>query len=330
MLKSVREKTRGLTSTGIPIPALISFAIIVIFTATQTEQFLSIENMLSIADQAAVALVVVCGLTFVILMGSIDLSIQGVIAASAMSVSLLVSNDRTKFDIGIGGAFIVGILVGAIIGLIAGISVTLIRIPSFIVTIATWNFGLGIGYILFGSASQPGIQDEKFLNLSIDTYLGLSKVVWIAIGVLIMTFVIQRYTVFGRYAYVIGGSEEVAILSGVNVKKYRTMAFIFSGATSGLAGTLLVSKMGIGAVDSGEGLLFFAISSVVIGGTLLNGGRGGILHSIVGVLIMTTIYISMILLDVNSFFQKIVQGTVVLTVVLVAAWKERKPLRTVI
>ena len=330
MLKPVREKIRGLTYAGIPIPALISFAIIVIFTAIQTEQFLSIENMLSIADQAAVALVVVCGLTFVILMGSIDLSIQGVIAASAMSVSLLVSNDRTKFDVGTGGAFIVGILVGAIIGLIAGISVTLIRIPSFIVTIATWNFGLGIGYILFGSASQPGIQDETFLNLSIDTYLGLSKVVWIAIGVLIITFLIQRYTVFGRYAYVIGGSEEVAILSGVNVKKYRTMAFVFSGATSGLAGTLLASKMGIGAVDSGEGLLFFAISSVVIGGTLLNGGRGGILHSIVGVLIMTTIYISMILLDVNSFFQKIVQGTVVLVVVLVAAWKERKPLRTVI
>ena len=126
MLKSVREKTRGLTSIGIPIPALISFAIIVIFTATQSEQFLSIENMLSIADQAAIALVVVCGLTFVILMGSIDLSIQGVIAASAMSVSLLVSNDRTKFDVGIGGAFIVGILVGAIIGLIAGIFSTLL------------------------------------------------------------------------------------------------------------------------------------------------------------------------------------------------------------
>jgi len=326
---TLKGKLNKFTTVNLPIPGIISLLIICIFTTTQSSQFLTIMNLQAIADQAAITLIIACGLTFVILMGSIDLSIQGVIAASAMSVSLLIANDRTKFNLGF-GVFFVGIGIGAFIGLLAGLAVTLIHIPSFIVTIATWNFGLGVGYILFGSASQPGILDKRFLALGIDTFLGLSKIVWIAIAVALLSFAIQRYTIFGRYAFVIGGSEEIALLSGINVKKYRLLAFIFSGATSGLAGTLLASKMGIGAVNSGEGLLFLTISSVVIGGTLLNGGRGGILHTIIGVLIMTTIYIAMILLDISSFFQKIVQGLVVLIVVVIAGWKQRKPQRTVV
>jgi len=321
--------TKRFTGAGLPIPALVALLIICIFTSTQSTQFLTLENFKAIADQAAITLIIACGLTFVILMGSIDLSIQGVIAASAMSTSLLIANDRTDFNMGF-GVFGIGIGIGALIGLLAGLAVTVIRIPSFIVTIATWNFGLGIGYILFGSGSQPGIQDKKFIGLGIDTFFGLTKIVWIAVGIAALSFIIQRYTIFGRYAYVIGGSEETALLSGINVKRFRVLAFIFSGATSGLAGTLLASKMGIGAVNSGEGLLFLTISSVVIGGTLLNGGRGGILHSIIGVLIMTTIYIAMILLGVSSFFQNIVQGLVVLIVVVIASWKQRKPLRTVL
>jgi ribose transport system permease protein len=329
MFNLLKKEKKRFTSTGLPIPALIALLIICIFTSTRSPQFLTIENFGAIADQAAITLIIACGLTFVILMGSIDLSIQGIIAASAMSVSLLIANDRTDFSLG-NGVFIVGIGIGATIGLLAGIAVTLIRIPSFIVTIATWNFGLGIGYMLFGSGQQPGIQDKEFIGLGIETFLGLTKIVWIAVAVAVLSFMIQRYTIFGRYAYVIGGSEETALLSGINVKKYRILAFVFSGATSGLAGTLLASKMSIGAVNSGEGLLFLTVSSVVIGGTLLNGGRGGILHSVIGVLIMTTIYIAMILLDVSSFFQKIVQGLVVLIVVVIASWKQRKPLRTVL
>jgi ribose transport system permease protein len=329
MFNLLKNEKKRFTSTGLPIPALIALLIICIFTSTRSPQFLTIENFNAIADQAAITLIIACGLTFVILMGSIDLSIQGIIAASAMSVSLLIANDRTNFNLG-NGVFIVGIGIGAFIGLLAGIAVTLIRIPSFIVTIATWNFGLGIGYMLFGSGQQPGIQDKEFIGLGIETFLGLTKIVWIAVAVALLSFMIQRYTIFGRYAYVIGGSEETAILSGINVKKFRILAFVFSGGLSGLAGTLLASKMSIGAVNSGEGLLFLTVSSVVIGGTLLNGGRGGILHSIIGVLIMTTIYIAMILLDVSSFFQKIVQGLVVLIVVVIASLKQRKPLRTVL
>lgn len=329
MLKFVTQKFANVTSHELPIPAFISLMIIFIITGTLSPQFLTVENFQALADQAAITLILACGLTFVILMGSIDLSSQGLIAASAMSVSLLVANDRTKFNFGL-SAILIGISIGALIGLVAGLSLIYIRIPSFIATIATWNIGLGIAYILFGGASQPGVEDEKFLALSFDTFMGLSKVVWIAVGVFILFFLIQKFTVFGRYTFVIGGSEEVALLSGINVKFYRTLAFVLSGACSGLAGALLVSKMGIGAVNAGQDLLFLTISSVVIGGTLLSGGRGGILHSLIGVLIMTSIYISMILLDVDSLYQGILEGFVVLFVVTISYWKQRQPLKTVV
>jgi ribose transport system permease protein len=324
LLKGIRFNTSNL-----PIPAAVAFLIISLGTATKSTEFLTLSNFAVIADQAAITMIIACGLTFVILMGSIDLSTEGLIAASAMATSLLIANDRTLYNFGF-WVFPVGLAVGALIGLLAGVIVTRVRIPSFIVTIATWNLGLGIGYILFGSASQPGVTDEDFLRFGYETILGLTKPVWTAIIVVIVSMLIQRFTKFGRYAYVIGGSEEIAILSGIDVKKYRTLALSYSGAMSGLAGSLLVTRMGIGAVNSGQGLLFASISSVVIGGTLLNGGRGGILHSIVGVLIMVTMSISMILLDVSSYYQGIVQGAVVIIVISAAAWRHRRPLRVVV
>jgi ribose transport system permease protein len=114
------------------------------------------------------------------------------------------------------------------------------------------------------------------------------------------------------------------------VKRFRTLSLVLSGALSGLAGSVIVAKSGIGAVQAGEGQLFLGIAAVVIGGTLLSGGRGGILHSVVGVYIMITISVAMILLDVSDFYQQIVQGSVVLLVVSSTSWRQRRPLRTVV
>lgn len=262
-------------------------------------------------------------------MGSIDLSVQGVMAASSMTTSLLVANDRNLNDWGL-WSIAAGMAVGGLIGLIAGLAVTYLRIPSFLVTIATWNIGLGLAYVLFGNTSQPSVKDETMLGLGLDTFLGLSKATWVAIVVVVFCMWLQTRTKFGRYAYVIGGSEEIAKLSGINIKKFRTLSMVLAGALSGLAGSMIVAKSGIGAVQAGEGQLFLGIAAVVIGGTLLSGGRGGVLHSVVGVYIMITISVAMILLDVSDFYQQIVQGAVVLIVVSGTAWKLRRPLRTVV
>lgn len=327
--KNVLRIKAALSRGNIPFPALISLLLVSAFTATRSSEFLTFDNLTVIADQASVTIIIVCGLTFVILMGSIDLSVQGVMAAASMTTALLVANDRNANDFGYLSIF-AGMLVGALIGLLAGLAVVRLRIPSFLVTIATWNIGLGLAYILFGNTSQPGIEDEGMIGLGLDSFLGFSKPTWVALFVVLVCLWLQTRTKFGRYAYVIGGSEEIALLSGINVKRFRVLSLVLAGSLSGLAGAMIVAKSGIGAVQAGEGQLFLGIASVVIGGTLLSGGRGGVLHSVIGVFIMITISTAMILLDVSDFYQQIVQGTVVLLVVSATAWRQRRPLRTVV
>lgn len=327
--EKVRAVRASLSRGNIPFPALFSLFLVCAFTATKSAEFLTFDNFSVIADQASVTIIIVCGLTFVILMGSIDLSVQGVMAAASMTTALLVDNDRNSNNFGY-FSILAGMVVGALIGLVAGLAVTRLRIPSFLVTIATWNIGLGLAYVLFGNTSQPGVEDKKMLGLGLDTFLGFSKPTWVAFFVVLFCLWLQTRTKFGRYSYVIGGSEEIALLSGINVKRFRVFALIVAGALSGLAGSMIVAKSGIGAVQAGEGQLFLGIASVVIGGTLLSGGRGGVLHSVIGVFIMITISTAMILLDVSDFYQQIVQGGVVLLVVSSTAWRQRRPLRTVV
>jgi len=207
--------------------------------------------------------------------------------------------------------------------------VTRLRIPSFLATVATWSVFSGIALILFGSTAKPLVTDTSFTALSSTRWLGLTKASWIAIGVVVVGLLIQRYTRFGRYAYVIGGSEEIAKLSGINVRRYRNAAFVISGACCALAGSLTVARTGIGSVRPADGLMFLAISCVVIGGTLLTGGRGGILHSVIGVLILTVIVTGMVLVGVSSFYQQIIQGAVVLLAVIAVGWKQRRTMRVV-
>lgn len=327
--EKIKAARSALSRGNFPFPALFSLLIVCAFTATKSSEFLTFDNFSVIADQASVTIIIVCGLTFVILMGSIDLSVQGVMAASSMTTALLVANDRNSNNFGY-LSIVAGMAVGALIGLLAGVAVVRLRIPSFLVTIATWNIGIGLAYILFGNTSQPGVEDKKMLGLGLDTVFGFSKPTWVAFSVVVFCLWLQTRTKFGRYAYVIGGSEEIAMLSGINVKRFRVLALMVGGALSGLAGAMIVAKSGIGAVQAGEGQLFLGIASVVIGGTLLSGGRGGVLHSVIGVFIMITISTAMILLDVSDFYQQIVQGAVVLLVVSSTAWRQRRPLRTVV
>jgi len=302
--------------------------VLVALVSSKSPEFLTAGNLANIVDQAAIPLVIVVGLTFVILMGSIDLSIEGQMAVGSMSAALLVANDRNTMDLGF-WVFPLVIAIGAVLGLASGLAVTRLRIPSFLATVATWSVFSGIALILFGTTAKPLVTDTSFTALSSTRWLGLTKASWIAIGVVVVGLLIQRYTRFGRYAYVIGGSEEIAKLSGINVRRYRNAAFVISGACCALAGCLTVARTGIGSVRPADGLMFLAISCVVIGGTLLTGGRGGILHSVIGVLILTVIVTGMVLVGVSSFYQQIIQGAVVLLAVIAVGWKQRRTMRVV-
>lgn len=323
-------RTRRLLGHGaIPVPALIALlAVSGVLTILNT-RFMSVTNLQTIVDQAAVPAVIVVGLTFVVLMGSIDLSVEGVVAVGSMVTSLLVMNDRNDIALGV-LAVPIAMAFGAILGVIAGFAVTRLRIPSFLATIATWYIGRGVAELLFGDQAKPRVLDEGFIGLSHPVFLGFSGLVWLAIGVVLFGLLVQQFTRFGRYAYAIGGSEETTKLSGIPVRRLRWSAFIFSSLCFALAGAMLTARTGVGAVAAGDGQLFLAVSGVVIGGTLLIGGRGGVLHSVVGVLIMVVINNGIILADVSPYWQQVVQGGVVLVAVIATVWRQRARLRVIL
>ena len=309
------------------MPALLVLALIAVVMLGVNPTFLEPKNLLAIAQQASVPAVVAVGLTFVVLMGGIDLSVEGVMAAASLALALLVANDRNDLHLGL-MAVPLAVLVGAGLGLIAGLSVGYLKVPSFIVTIGTWQIGLGIAQMLFGD-SAPRVQDQDFRALVVGDVLGVPGMVWAAAAVVLLGLGAQHLTKFGRYAFVIGASEEIAAQTGIRVRRYRAAAFVVSGAAAGLAAVLATGRVGVGDVAIGNGLLFTTIAGVVIGGTFLTGGRGGVLHSVVGVVVMVSISNAMVLAGVSSYIQQAVQGFVVVVAAVVTLWPLRARLRVV-
>lgn len=316
-----------LKSEKVPTPALLVLLAIAVVMVFINPLFLSGGNLRAIAEQSAVPVTVAVGLTFVILMGSIDLSLAGTMAATSMTTALLLSNDTNNLDFGF-WAIPAGCLIGAALGLLAGVSVTRLRVPSFIVTIGTWQIGLGIGLLLFGG-KPPRILDDSVRALFNSNAAWLPGAVWISVLVVLFGAFLQLRTRFGRYSFVIGGNEEIATLSGVNVKNYRMLAFVLAGATAGLGAVMATARTGVGDVGTGGDLLFTTIAGIVIGGTLLTGGRGGVFHSIVGVIVIVTIANAMVLGGVSSYIQQAVQGAVVVIAAAISLWGARKRLRVI-
>lgn len=307
--------------------SIVALILLVALFAAGNPIFLSLANIQSIFDAAAVVAVIAVGETFVILTGAIDLSIEGIMALSAVVIALLVSNDRNSTNLGL-LAIPVVLALGALMGLVAGLANTRLRIPSFMATLGTWSVCLGLGTVLFGG-QPPIIRDQGFLSIGHGQTFGFTNISYIAVIVVLFAWLLQRYTRFGRYAYVIGGGEDVARLSGVNVDRYKKLIFMFSGTMFALAAVLATSELGVGDVGTGRGDLFAAITAVVVGGTLLSGGKGSVPQSLIGALIIAVLANGMILSGITPLAQQGMQGAIILVVVALTGWPARRRLRVI-
>ena len=303
---------------GPPVALVVMFGIFSVLSS----DFRTIGNVQNIMDTAAVLAVVTCGITFVLLMGSIDLSAPGVMGASALAVALLVANNRNDNDLGIIG-ILVAILLAAALGCLSGLALVLLKVPSFMTTLGVSAIGLGVATLMFAGV-QPNITDAMLESWAVDRFLGFSYLTWIAATCVLVGWSIQRYTRLGRYAFAIGGAEEVLSLSGVKVAPYKVAAFTLAGAFYGLAGVMVTSQLGAGLVQAGKGYDFAAITAAVVGGTLLTGGRGGILHSTVGVLLVTVLTNGLVQVGVSPYWQGGVQGLIVVAAVAAAVLPQRR------
>lgn len=309
---------------GGPLVALI--ALILVF-AVANPVFLSPANLGILLSQLAIPLVIATGLTFVILLGGIDLSIEGVMATASLVFVLTAANDRNDLSLGI-LAVILGILAGSAFGLINGLLNVKLGIPSFMVTLGMGAVGIGVATILFGGRS-PRLMDPALKAIGTGNTFGIANIFLVSVLALVVGILVQRFTKVGRYGYVIGGDEAVAKLSGVKVGKYKIAAFVIGGTASGLAGVLVASQLGVGSPTIGQGFLFTSITAVVLGGTLLTGGRGSVVRSLIGVAIIVVLANGLILMGVNPYVQIAVQGLVIIGAVVATGWRLRTRVRVI-
>jgi ribose transport system permease protein len=308
----------SLRDAGPPIALVVVFLVFSVLSS----DFRTFGNVQNIMDTAAVLAVVTCGITFVLMMGSIDLSAPGVMGASAIAVALLVANNRNDNDLGLIGVLI-AILLAAGLGCLSGFALVMLKVPSFMTTLGVSAVGLGIATLMFAGV-QPNISDETLASLAVDRLLGFSYLTWVAVACVLVGYLIQRYSRLGRYAFAIGGAEEVLSLSGVKVAPYKVAVFTLAGAFYGLAGVMVTSQLSAGLVQAGKGYDFAAITAAVVGGTLLTGGRGGVLHSAVGVLLVTVLTNGLVQIGVSPYWQGGVQGLIVVAAVAAAVAPQRR------
>ena len=306
---------------------LVALVALVVFFAIASPTFSQPGNLSILLTQLSILLVIGVGLTFVILLGSIDLSVEGVMASSSLVFVLFAANDRNDFEFGL-LAVVAGILTGSLFGLVNGVLHVRLGIPSFMVTLGTGAIGIGLATVLFGGRA-PRLLDEGLRAWGVGSTAGLSNLVFIAIVVLGLAFFVQRFTRVGRYGYVIGGDEPIAKLSGINIRKYKISSFVLSGTASGIAGVMAATQLGVGDTTIGTGFLFTAITAVVLGGTLLVGGRGGVIRTLSGVAIITVLANGLILVGVDPYIQTAVQGLVIVVAVIASGWSLRRRVRVI-
>ena len=308
-----------------PLAPFFALVILSLLIGIFNPRFFEFNNIVRIANSAAIPLVLALGETFVIILGSIDLSVEGVLAVGAVLISLLVRNDNNANSLGWFGAAL-GIVTCAGVGCLNGLVHIKLRIPSFMATLGMWFVGVGMATLLLGG-STVRVVDGNIRSLALTRWLDFPLAVWVALGMLGLAWVFERFTRVGRYVYAIGGGEDLAALSGIPVKRVKVIVFTLAGALYGLGGLLAAAQLGLGNALIGNGRLFFTITAVVMGGSALTGGEGGVLNTFVGVLILAVLANGMVLLGISPYVQQAVQG--ILIIIAVALSIDRARLKIV-
>ncbi len=294
-------------------PVFVLVALFLVFTVILGGSFASGSNLVSILNQWAIPLLVALGLTFVIMLGSIDLSIDGTVGMAGSLAAVFVLNSRNGNDMGVWG-LILAVLCSVVIGFIIGTIHVKLKIPSFMVSFAFMNICAGIGLLSYGG-KPPTIKDEFIASIAKSSFLGIPIITWVALLVFLICLYIQEYTPFGRHIYAVGTDEMIPKAVGINVNSVKIKVFTLAGFCFGVAGVLGAIRLGQGQVSIGDGLMFPANAAVVIGGTALTGGKGGVVNTVVGTLIMTVLFNGLTMMGVNPYIKTGVQGLIILIAV---------------
>ena len=316
---------RSRWSLGSSLEAAREYAIIIIFLAlfvvltATANHFLTWENQLNNVESGAVYGVVACALTLLLIVGEFDLSVGASFVLSSIVAAKL------KYDgvLDTWPALMVGVLPAVAVGFVNGIAVAYFRVNSFIATLATSLMVVGVGTRIT-SGAQLFVDAPSFAILGNDKGLGVDYFIWIFIGfALVCGFILWR-SKLGRWLYATGGNPEAARLSGINIRAVKIGAFAFSGFAAGVGGAIYASRTTTAIAGNGiEDVVFPAFAAVVVGGTSVQGGRGAIWRTVFGILFLEYIRNGFNLLEVDTYWQPVIQGGIILTAVAIDSLSRR-------
>ncbi len=295
------------------IMAFMGFLLMFILMSILSPRFLNINNLSSITRQIAINSILAIGMTFVILTGGIDLSVGSVAALSGTVIAILL-----KSGLGTPIALIAGLAMGAAFGAVSGFFISKRVLPAIIVTLSMSMIARGIALLMTGGYPVSDIESPIF-NIAV----GVVPTILVLVLTLCAWFYLT-YMKAGRYLYAIGSNEDALFMSGINVSKFKWLAYILCGFTSAVAGVMLLARTHSGQPNAGTGFEMDAIAAVVLGGASISGGTGHIVGTIIGACTLGLISNGLNLLNINPFTQQVIKGLIILGAILIGSRKKAK------
>jgi ribose transport system permease protein len=301
----------------LPLAALLA---LVLYFSVRADAFLSAANLTLISGQAGILLLASLGATLVIIAGSVDLSVGSIALLTGAVLASLI-------NAGVGNPILillVAIAVGAAIGLLNGVVFAYGRVPSFIATLGTLSLFAGIGLTLL-QGSTINFTNQGIRDLAIGQLIpNVQNAALIAIVAFFVVWFFARRTRFGLYVYAVGGNERVVELAGVSTRRVKVLILVVSGITAGLAGLLLTAQLGAAGPTTGSTILLDSVAAIVIGGTALSGGVGGVGRTVLGVLILTVLSNGLNQIGAADYTQTIIKGLVIIVAAVFTMASQRK------
>ena len=315
------KKSINLFTNNSALKPLIALLLMIIAMMFLSDHFATSDNLFNVLRQVSVNVCISVGMTMVILTGGIDLSV-GSILALAGAVAAGLTRDGLSFpsaDLFIGftfwGGILAALLIGVLLGWVNGVMITTFKVPPFIATLGMLTIARGLTMLYTGGFPITGL-GKGFEYVGTGWFLGIPMPVWIALIVVIVFAFIMRHTIFGRHIYAIGGNERASLISGIKVNRVKLIVYTLAGTLAGLAGLLVTARLDSAQPNAGVSYELDSIAAVVIGGTSLSGGKGSVIGTIIGALIIGVLNNGLVLLGVSPFWQQVIKGIVILAAVI--------------
>lgn len=309
-------------STWAPV---IFLFVLICFYSIFAKNFMSVNNFVNILRQVSITGTMAIGVTLVILLGEIDLSIATVMAFSGMIVAgLSLGKFFGMTPLPVWLCIIITLIVGTIVGALSGIANAKLKIPGFMATLSMMYICDGLMLMLTGAAPIFGLSNDLVYLGSGYVFGVVPMIILVFLIVFIFGLILLKFTVFGRNLYAIGGNAEASRMAGINVVKNKVLAFVISAILSSLAGVLMVGRIGSGQVTAGEGLQMQPIAAAVLGGASLLGGKGTMIGTLLGVLIMGVLVNGLNIMGAGSEIQKLTTGMILFLAVAFNIWTSKR------